>query len=253
MSALERREEAGVLTQEGLIRLNGEAVRFDAAGVLHWPAEETVVVADLHLEKGSAAAVRGRFLPPYDSRMTLNRLEEIFRRLAPKRLIALGDSFHDGDGENRLAPVDADKLKSLISATDWIWITGNHDPEPPKAFGGAKADRVTIGGLTFCHEPSRGRAAGEVAGHLHPAAKVGVRGRAVRRRAFVSDGRRAILPAFGAYTGGLNVLDPAFRGMFERAASDRLDDRRNPHFPGARPRPDAGLKAFATSRPAAVH
>lgn len=210
-------EDPPVLTREGFVHLSGAAVRLDWSGALHWPDEDLVVVADLHFEKGTSRATRGRFLPPYDTRTTLGALEEAIRRLQPKRVIALGDSFHDRDADGRLMPEESRRIQALTSAVDWIWITGNHDPEPPKALGGSSADVVAIGPLVFRHEPSGGRAEGEVAGHLHPCARVGVRGRALRRRTFVSDGRRCILPAFGAYTGGLNVLDPAYRGLFERA------------------------------------
>lgn len=211
-----RAEEAPVLTAEGYVRLAGAAVRFDAAGVLHWPDEDLVVVADLHLEKGSAQARRGQFVPPYDTRATIAALERAVARLRPRRIIALGDSFHDGGGEGRMAGDDGDRVRRLTAAADWFWITGNHDPDPPRALGGTAADVVAIGPLVFRHEPTGGET-GEVAGHLHPAAKVGVRGRSLRRRAFASDGRRCVLPAFGAYTGGLNVLDPAWRTILDRS------------------------------------
>jgi DNA ligase-associated metallophosphoesterase len=208
--------ETDVLTRDGLVRLNGAAVRFDAAGVLHWPDANLVAVADLHFEKGSAQARRGVFVPPYDTRSTIAALERVFARLRPRTVVALGDSFHDRGGERRMDPDDAERLAALVRATDWLWVAGNHDPEPPRALGGTAADVVAVGALVFRHEPG-GRDAGEVAGHLHPAARVGVRGRSVRRRAFACDGRRCVLPAFGAYTGGLNVLDRAYRGLFERS------------------------------------
>lgn len=217
MNVVIRQIEEPVLTREGLVRLSGAAVRLDHSGVLHWPDENLLVVADLHLEKGSSSAVRGRFVPPYDTRATLAALATVMDRLRPSRVIALGDSFHDRKAEGRLAPVDHQKLTELVSSVDWIWITGNHDPDPPKDVGGRSLDVVSIGPLVFRHEPSKGRAEGEVAGHLHPCARVGVRGRALRRRAFALDGSRCILPAFGAYTGGLNILDNAYRGLFERA------------------------------------
>lgn len=204
------------MTGDGLIDLAGVGVRFDAAGVLHWPDEGLVAVADLHLEKGSSAARRGRFVPPYDSRATLAALAATLDRLEARTVIALGDSFHDGDAGGRLAPTDLDRLEAMIAGRDWVWIAGNHDPEPPVGIGGRCAVELAIGPLVFRHEPRPGRVRGEVAGHLHPAARVGS-GRVVRRRAFASDGARVVLPAFGAYTGGLNILDPAFAGLFERS------------------------------------
>jgi uncharacterized protein len=207
-------EGVPVLTREGLVQLNGSAVRFDPAGVLHWPEADLVVVADLHLEKGSAQAARGSLVPPYDTRATLAALEAVMKRLRPRRVVALGDSFHDRGGEGRMVGPDQTRLASMVGAVDWIWVTGNHDPEPPRALGGSSADVVAIGTLVLRHAPE-GREAGEVAGHLHPAAKVGGRGRSLRRRAFACDGVRCVLPAFGAYTGGLNVLDPAYRSLFD--------------------------------------
>lgn len=210
------RQEDDVLTDGGLINLAGAAVRFDHSGVLHWPEERLVVVADLHLEKGSSQGARGRFVPPYDTRKTLVALAETLDRLKPERVIALGDSFHDEGGEARLVPADLERLKALVCSVDWTWVAGNHDPLPPGGLGGTPVAEIAVGRLIFRHEPRAGLTPGEVAGHLHPAAKVG-RLRSVRRRAFVSDGKRVILPAFGAYTGGLNITDIAFKGLFERS------------------------------------
>lgn len=210
-------EEQTVLTADGLVHLAGAGVRLDVAGVLHWPEKGLVAVADLHFEKGSSSAVRGSLVPPYDTRVTLAALESVLRRLRPARVVALGDSFHDRKAEGRLADGDADRIRAMTAAHDWIWVTGNHDPLPPRSLGGTACDVAEIGPLRFRHDPQPGAEPGEVAGHLHPCARVGVRGRGLRRRAFASDGRRCVLPAFGAYTGGLNVLDPAWRGLFERA------------------------------------
>ena len=179
-------------------------------GAIWWERERMLVVADLHLEKGSAFAARGIALPPYDTRATLGRLDALIARFAPSRLVALGDSFHDLDAEARMSGEDARLLSSLTRRTEWIWIAGNHDPRPSRAFGGLVLDELNAGPLTFRHEPRPAPATGEIAGHLHPCAAVRVRGRRLRRRCVASDGTRAILPAFGAYAGGLNVLDTAY-------------------------------------------
>jgi DNA ligase-associated metallophosphoesterase len=182
-------------------------------GALWWEAERMLVVADLHLEKGSAYAARGIALPPYDTRATLGRLEALMARHRPARLVALGDSFHDGAAETRMDREDARTLARLTSLTDWIWIAGNHDPVPPRRFGGSVMHELRAGPLTFRHEPRPAPATGEIAGHLHPCAAVRVRGRRLRRRCVASDGTRAIMPAFGAYAGGLNVLDVAYGNL----------------------------------------
>ncbi len=184
----------------------------DPAGALYWPQEGLLAIADLHFEKGSSYAKRGVFLPPYDTAATLARLAAVIMRYAPRCVIALGDSFHDGGGPERLADADRTQLRALQAGRDWIWITGNHDPEPAQNIGGQFGGVLAIGALTFRHIPSGG--AGEIAGHLHPVARVSHRGRAVRRRCFATDETRMVMPAFGAYAGGLNIRDAAFADLF---------------------------------------
>ena len=187
-------------------------------GALWWPEERTLVVADLHLEKGSSFARRGQMLPPYDTTATLHRLAAILARMAPSRVIALGDSFHDRHGADRLNEANRASLRGMTASAEWIWIAGNHDPEPPQNLGGWATNELSIGPLTFRHEPRPGDQPGEIAGHLHPSARLVGRGRSIRRRCFVADGKRLILPAFGALAGGLNVLDEAFRPIFDGRA-----------------------------------
>ena len=200
----------------------------DPAGALYWPDEKLLVVADLHLEKGSAFAARGVLLPPYDTATTLARLARLVERYAPGLVVALGDSFHDGGGPARMSDISRVALKALQRGRDWIWIAGNHDPDPADGIGGRFADALALGPLTFRHQPSPQRCDGEIAGHLHPLARVVRRGRAVSRRCFASDGRRLVMPALGAYAGGLNVRDRAFTSLFGAGAftAHMLGERR---------------------------
>jgi DNA ligase-associated metallophosphoesterase len=191
-------------------------VTLRASGAMWLKSERMLVVADLHLEKGSSYASRGQMLPPYDTRETLNRLEAEVTDLDPAAVVLLGDTFHDRKSEARLAADDADRLRALGLGRRLIWVIGNHDADGPQQLPGETADELSLQGLTFRHEPQEGPQAGEVAGHLHPAARVKASRGSVRRRCFVTDAERAILPAFGAYAGGLNVRDPAFSGLFAR-------------------------------------
>lgn len=186
----------------------------DCSGALVWPDENLVVVADLHLEKGSFFAARGSSIPPYDSRASIERLTRVLHRWSPKRVISLGDSFHDHEGCARLSSTDRQNLQVLTSRYDWTWVSGNHDPSPPSGLDGKAASQVTIRDIVFRHLPSERIDQAEIAGHLHPKARVSARGRRVSRPCFVSDRRRVLLPAFGAYTGGLSVLDPAVASLF---------------------------------------
>jgi uncharacterized protein len=196
------------------IALAGAALLADPAGAIYWPEEGVLAVADLHLEKGSSFAARGVLLPPYDTAATLARLARLIARYAPRMVIALGDSFHDNGGRARIGEADRAVLTALQRGRDWLWIAGNHDPDPADNSGGRFAEALALGPLTFRHEPSANASDGEIAGHLHPVARVAKRGRAVSRRCFACDGARLVMPAFGAYTGGLNVRNRAFAHVF---------------------------------------
>lgn len=224
-------------TRSDILRfsLNGEAALADPAGVLVLPGHDTLIVSDLHFEKASSFAMQGRMLPPYDTRETLIRLAAAIERHAPARVIALGDSFHDMLADRRMDDGDAGLLQQLVAERDeWIWIEGNHDPAPPPQFGGEVCEVLRLGDLILRHEPHAGAVAGEIAGHLHPCAKVSARGRAVRRRCFATDGRRLVMPAFGAFTGGLNICDPAFRLCFGRTPDALVMSKDRVHAVSAR-------------------
>ena len=190
----------------------GVALVADLSGALFWEEQSLIVVADLHLEKGSSFASRGVLLPPYDTAATLNRLASVMARHEPRMVIALGDSFHDRNAHGRLSDRDRRAIATLQEGRDFIWISGNHDPMLPRTIGGVVASEVAIGPIVFRHEPTG--ALGEIAGHLHPKARVAARGRSVERRCFACDGARAVMPAFGAYSGGLSVRNEAFARIF---------------------------------------
>ncbi len=209
------------------LTLGAAEVVMRPSGALWLAAERTLIVADLHLEKGSAYAARGQMLPPYDTRETLARLAAEAAQLMPRTIVLLGDTFHDGKAEARLAAGDIQALTTIAAVAELIWVVGNHDADGPRALPGTVASDWATAGLRLVHEPLEGAEVGEVAGHLHPCARVKGRGASVRRRCFVTDGERIILPAFGAYAGGLNVRDVAYGRLFaKRPLVVALGDRR---------------------------
>ena len=205
------------LASMGGFTLHGEAALPDVSGALWLADHGALVVSDMHFEKGSAYARRGVMLPPYDTAATLGRLADVVARFAPRVIVALGDSFHDGGGPARMGDADRAALRALQQGREWIWISGNHDPEPPEDLGGVCASQLRFGALTLRHEPQAGSAPGEIAGHLHPVARVFSPAGSLRRRCFASDGARCVLPAFGAFAGGLNIRDAAFAPLFAQA------------------------------------
>jgi hypothetical protein len=197
------------------IHLAGERLMLDPAGALHWPATGLLAVSDLHLEKGSSYARRGQLLPPWDTHATLDRLTILLRRYQPRLVIALGDSFHDAHGSARLPSGEQSRLRAMTEAHRFIWIQGNHDPTPPNGIGGEWMQEFVTTTLTFRHQATPG-AGGEISGHHHPKAAIPARGTSVSRPCFVADSNRIMMPAFGAYTGGLDVRDPAIARLFPR-------------------------------------
>ena len=206
------------IRQSVAVELQGVELVCDPAGVLYCPAQRLLVVSDLHLEKGSAFARRGMMLPPYDTAATLALLSAAIDCYDPGVIISLGDSFHDQRGAADMPAPFRDAITGLSRGRSWYWIAGNHDPDPPPGMPGDWASQLSISGLVFRHEPLAGSCDGEIAGHLHPCARIVRRGKAVRRPCFASDGKRMVMPAFGVLSGGLDLAHPAFQGLFERSA-----------------------------------
>lgn len=194
-----------------LLRFAGHNFEPLPSGALYWHVRQTLLVADLHFEKMASFARRGQMLPPYDTGMTLSRLEADIRRTGAKRLIALGDTFHRADSSFLLGAAERLRLDAIVEAVECTWLSGNHDPAP-HAIGGNCCAELELDGLTLTHEPQKGKA-GLVAGHLHPAARIAMDGRTARSACFVHDNRVMILPAYGSSTGALNVLSSAFFGL----------------------------------------
>lgn len=189
--------------------MNTHAFRFHDAqlcalpsGALHWPQENLLVVSDMHLGKAARlSAVGGAALPPYETRETLQKLDGDLEATGARRVVCLGDSFDTADIADALPEGDRLWIARLQAGRDWTWIEGNHDPGPV-ALGGAHRAELRIGPLVLRHIAEQG-SSGEISGHYHPKARLVLRGRVLSRRCFLVDANRLIMPAYGAYTGGL--------------------------------------------------
>lgn len=202
----------------------GHEMALADGAALYWPAERAVLVADLHLEKASWHALHGAMLPPYDSRATIERLTRIVQASGARRVITLGDNFHDDAGALRLEPGARAMLEGLICATDFVWITGNHDEAMARSFGAAVMRELEVGGITLRHEAKAGERRHEVSGHYHPKLRIRIRSRHIARpcavlarQARAGGAERMILPALGAFTGGMDAAAPEIRAALQPA------------------------------------
>lgn len=201
----------------------GEEMRLVGGRALYWPREQTLLLADLHLEKSSFYAANGQMLPPYDSRETLERVADCVKQTGARRVIALGDNFHGAAGTSRLEPYAAGMLEGLTRALDWVWITGNHDEQMHRRFGGELMDELELGGIVLRHIAQAGETRSELSGHFHPKLRVTVRQRHISRPCGVlaqadMGGDRMILPAFGALTGGMEASAPEILDALQPAS-----------------------------------
>lgn len=209
--------------------LSGADLQARPDGALWWPDRGVLCVSDLHLGKSGRIARRGgTLLPPYETTETLWRLAEAIAATNPAQVICLGDSFDDVQAADSLGDEARATLARLQAGRTWVWIEGNHDPGPV-GLGGSHRNELTLGPLTFRHIAAPAAQA-EVSGHYHP--KAGVPG-AGRRPCFVVDETRLLLPAFGAYTGGLTVADPAIRALVSSTARVILTGKRAQPIPMA--------------------
>jgi uncharacterized protein len=206
-----------------IFEFGGQSFELAGEAALYWPAERTLLVSDLHLEKASAFASTGQMLPPYDSLSTLEEIAALVAQYRPERIVSLGDNFHDDAGEVRLAASAASLLQQLVAQTDWVWITGNHDRNLEARWGGRSVDELSLSDIILRHEALSGEVLPEISGHFHPKYRQLLRGRMVSRRCFVKGPRKLIMPAFGAFTGGLDAHDVAIIRACDLAGSENAE------------------------------
>ncbi|MGZ9811601.1 ligase-associated DNA damage response endonuclease PdeM [Pseudoroseicyclus sp. H15] len=206
-----------------LIPLAGTELLALPSGALYLPGEAMLVVSDLHLGRSERVAREaGPLLPPFEAEETLGRLESDVAATDARAIVCLGDSFDDPAAAAALGETIKARLLTLQAGRRWLWIEGNHDPGPI-GLGGTHLAELELGALTFRHIAEAG-AFGEISGHYHPKLSLPGAGRA--RPCFVYDARRLIMPAYGAYTGGLSALSPVLTQLFEPPAHAVLTGKR---------------------------
>jgi len=179
------------------------------SGALYWPSQLSLLVADLHFEKGSSYHKTGQFLPPYDTHQTLEKLETVIKYFKPRRIFFLGDTFHDMSAWKRMPDVNKFRLLDVVEDLEVVWIEGNHDQGGlPDRFKSVK--NIEVDGITLRHIMQRSFIGPEISAHFHPAGVIKFRGMRIRRPCFIKSGQKFVVPSFGVLTGGLDFSDDAF-------------------------------------------
>ena len=191
------------------VSICGRAFVADVSGALHWPGENALIVADLHFDTGAPAPAEGAFPPASDTRATLSRLAEVIDRFDAGTVICLGAA-----NPRAMSSEDLETLAIMQEDREWIWVTGEHGRDALEPLGGHVRDRLDVAGIVLRHEPVAGPVTHEISGRLNPAARISYYGHVIRRPCFAGNGLRLVLPAFGSYAGGVNVLDAAFAPLF---------------------------------------
>jgi metallophosphoesterase superfamily enzyme len=187
----------------------GRQLIADHSGALYWPSQRALLLGDLHLESGPPS---DRAHGPSHARRTLLKLAEVLDRYEPATVVALGDRADSGAAG--MSPDELEILHILQEDRAWIWLGGHAGSYLARQLGGETVAELVLSGLVLRSRPSPGCATHEICAHLKPAARLSMYGYNLRRACFVGNGKRLVMPAFGASNGGLNVLDDAFRPLF---------------------------------------
>ena len=216
------------------------ACQFHADGGLYLPDFQSLIISDLHIGKGAAHRRNGQ-IPGYDTDNTLARLDAAISHAKPKQTILLGDSFHSQEQANSLPTYHREHIAQIATQTQLIWIEGNHDPHLPHSVPGEHCSYLSLGTLLLSHQPvyqsdhPKTLIAGQIVGHFHPKAKLQLSARNFSAKCFIHDASLMILPAFGAYTGGLNILHTDIQALFGSGQqSYLLHQQAIYHFPVSR-------------------
>lgn len=203
------------------VKFAGQRLLLDGSGILVWPQQDLLIFSDLHLEKGSFLSQFANPLPRFDSTDTLKRMQLMIKRYDCQHVICLGDSLHDGNALSRMQNQDLAQLNALIlSVEKWTWVLGNHDPEIPDDILGLRAPYVQLSNILLVHEPESlnefANVDAQIIGHFHPKSSYKLAKQKVSGKSFVCDEDILLMPAFGKYTGGLDINDKAFLSILKR-------------------------------------
>ena len=197
-----------------VINFNNHEFKINNDGILFWLEKKIAIVSDLHLEKGSSFASSGQFVPPFDSEETLNKLINFLKIHEVKIIILLGDTFHDRGALNRMSSKVKSIFDSLVENYEIIFVLGNHENKMKSAFI-KFYERYIVDDIHFLHEAVLEKKY-QISGHFHPVASLKINSKQITEKCLIHSENHIIMPAFGEFTGGLNINNPVFKPFLNR-------------------------------------
>lgn len=197
-----------------VINFNNHEFKINNDGVLFWLEKKIAIVSDLHLEKGSSFASSGQFIPPFDSEETLKKLINFVKTHEVKIIILLGDTFHDRGALNRMSSKVKSIFDSLVENYEIIFVLGNHENKMKSAFI-KFYERYIVDDIHFLHEAVLEKKY-QISGHFHPVASLKINSKQITEKCLIHSENHIIMPAFGEFTGGLNINNPVFKPFLNR-------------------------------------
>ena len=194
----------------------GQHFILDALGCMFHIESKTLVFSDLHLEKGSYLISQGNPLPMIDTLDTILKIQKCIDVYKPETVIALGDSLHDVHALERMHPDDkAFIMKICQSVQHWHWIMGNHDKNPEKQDLFTQfnfSSKIVTEQFQYVHDVENTDLP-QIIGHFHPKASINIGPQTIRGKCFLITEKLIVMPAFGTFTGGLDIHSEAIEKL----------------------------------------
>jgi len=197
-----------------VINFNNHEFKINNDGILFWLEKKIAIVSDLHLEKGSSFASSGQFIPPFDSEETLKKLINFVKTHEVQTIILLGDTFHDRGALNRMSSKVKSIFDSLVENYEIIFVLGNHENKMKSAFI-KFYEHYIVDDIHFLHEAVLEKKY-QISGHFHPVASLKINSKKITEKCLIHSENHIIMPAFGEFTGGLNINNPVFKPFLNR-------------------------------------
>jgi uncharacterized protein len=207
------------------ITIQGETLHLLPQRAAYWPAQRLLMIADIHFGKAATFRAKGLPVPRGTTTENLLALNELIAQYDIAHIVFLGDFLHAKAAHASATLAALRTWRHEHSALQLTLVRGNHDShagDPPEDLHiHIVNEPYNIAPFALCHHPQERGTTDDtgstnkandttsthyrIAGHLHPVYRLSAHGDSVRLPCFIIGERQAILPAFGAFTGGYPI------------------------------------------------